>query len=142
MNPDFPYKKTVDYIIYTLKHPDGRTVTFKVYPTRCDGVYGYVLVTGRGGDEDARHLHEDARKIWYNLVGQGYLPVNKSVVHDMKKFHKAYKEYEDDCENYLHGVINKKHQKYLASKMYKGIMEMYENEYKNKNKYSNYALEA
>ena len=137
MNPDFPYKKTVDYIIYTLKHPDGRTVTFKVYPTRCDGVYGYVLVTGRGGDEDARHLHEDARKIWYNLVGQGYLPVNKSVVHDMKKFHKAYKDYEYDYEN-----VNKKHQKTLASKMYKDIMMGYESEYKNKNKYSNYALEA
>ena len=137
MNPDFPYKKTVDYIIYTLKHPDGRTVTFKVYPTRCDGVYGYVLVTGRGGDEDARHLHEDARKIWYNLVGQGYLPVNKSVVHDMKKFHKAYKDYEYDYEN-----VNKKHQKTLASKMYKDIMMKYESEYKNKNKYSNYALEA
>jgi len=137
MNPDFPYKKTVDYIIYTLKHPDGRTVTFKVYPTRCDGVYGYVLVTVSGADEDVRHLYEDARKIWYNLVGQGYLPVNKSVVHDMKKFHKAYKDYEYDYE-----IVNKKHQKNLASKMYKDIMMKYESEYKNKNKYSNYALEA
>ena len=137
MNPDFPYEKTTEYTIYTLKHPDGRTVTFKVYPGVNLSDSGYVIVTGRGGDEDAHHLHEDARKIWYNLVGQGYLPVNKSVVHDMKKFHKACKDYEYDPY-----IVNKKYQKNLASKMYKGIMEMYENEYKNKNKYSNYALEA
>ena len=127
MNPDFPYKKTVDYIIYTLKHPDGRTATFKVLSC-C------VLISERTW---ARHSFEDARKVWYNLVGQGYLPVNKSVVHDMKKFHKAYKDYEYDYE-----IVNKKHQKNLASKMYKDIMMEYESEYKNKNKYSNYALEA
>ena len=134
MNPDFPYKKTVDYTIYTMKHPDGRTATFKVFSD-------YVLLSE---GSRARHSFEDARKIWYNLVGQGYLPMNKSIVHDMEKFHKAYNDYEDECglENHMLEVINKKHQKNLASKMYKGIMEMYENEYKNYNKYSNYALEA
>tara|TARA_Y100001937_G_scaffold3659_1_gene4900 strand:- start:7803 stop:8135 length:333 start_codon:yes stop_codon:yes gene_type:complete len=110
-----------------MKHPDGRTATFKVFSD--------CVLLSEGSR--ARHSFEDARKIWYNLVGQGYLPVNKSVVHDMEKFHTAYKDYEYDYE-----IVNKKHQKNLASKMYEDIMMKYESEYENKNKYSNYALEA
>jgi len=51
-------------------------MSFKVYDT-------YVLV----GEESKKVLIEDARKIWYNLVGQGFILSNKSVVPNMKTFH-------------------------------------------------------
>ena len=73
------------HTIYTLKKfcleeglHAGQTVSFHVYETH--------VVVSDGSCRDS-HSFEDARKMWYNCVGQGYTLSNKSVVHDMKKFH-------------------------------------------------------
>ena len=88
MNPD----KQQTYTIYTMRHPDGRVMSFKVYDT-------YVLV----GEESKKVLIEDARKIWYNLAGQGFILSNKSVVPNMKTFHdykKAKEAYMDQMNKF------------------------------------------
>ncbi len=126
MNPDFPYHKTTDYIVYTLTDKDGNSVSFKVRnPT--------VIFTDENG-KTGKYLIVAARNFWVEYVRRGFNIVNKCIHHDMKKFHKAYNEFEG-CDNYTKDFYEKKNKELASKKMYDTIYEYQE-------RITNYALEA
>ena len=138
MNPDFPYHKTIDYTTYTLTNGDGNNVSFKVCGKN------KVEVTDEHGKTGTYLIHA-ARNFWNEYVRRGFNVVNKCIHHNMKEFHKAYNDYEAEKPWFEKGCtkeFKKKMYKELASKDYHDTICEYEREYKNKNKYSNYALEA
>jgi len=80
VNPDFNYNKTTASTTWTLKHPDGHVVTFKVVKN------GNVIIT----NEDKHSfgcIVEKARKYWGEYINRGFVVYNKCVDHDMKEFH-------------------------------------------------------
>ncbi len=126
MNPDFPYHKTTDYIVYTLTDKDGNSVSFKVRnPT--------VIFTDENG-KTGKYLIVAARNFWVEYVRRGFNIVNKCIHHDMKKFHKAHNEFEG-CDNYTKDFYEKKNKELASKKMYDTIYEY-------QKRTTNYALEA
>jgi len=116
MNPDYyPNHKTAESITWTLKHPDGHCVTFKLVKN------SNVIITNEDNYQFACII-EKARKYWKEYVGRGFVVVNKCVDHDMKKFYDMKRKQEE--------------MKFSAKDELKKITKDY---YK---KISNYALEA
>ena len=126
MNPDFPYHKTTDYIVYTLTDKDGNSVSFKVRNRR-------VIFTDENG-KTGKYMLVAARNFWVEYVRRGFNIVNKCIHHDMKKFHKAHNEFER-CDNYTKDFYEKKNKELASKKRYDTIYEY-------QKRTTNYALEA
>ena len=91
MNPDNFNNKTAEYITYIMLHPDGdHTVAFHVWKDHVE------IISSMG---PSRVSLESARKSWKELVRRGFTVSNKSVVHDMEKFHNMKRE-EEKNESY------------------------------------------
>lgn len=131
MNPDF--HKTADHTIYTMIHPDGdHTVAFHVYKDH---------VEIRSSMGPSRVSLEEARKAWKELVRRGFTLSNKSVVHDMEKFHNVRRKEER----------NKKVMKSISDSMDKYIKKIHHNDFQEMrvnpkklytDNWDNYALQA
>jgi len=119
MNPDYyPNHKTAESITWTLNHPDGHRVTFKLVKSL--SVLN-VIITNEDGYQFACVV-EKARKYWKEYVERGFVVYNKCVDHNMKKFYDMKRKQEE--------------MKFSAKDELKKITKDY---YK---KISNYALEA
>lgn len=129
MNPDFPYHKTTDYTTYTLTDGNGNTVSFKVRGN-CTKV-DFTDLSGKTGT----YLRYAARNFWNEYVRRGFNVVNKCIHHDMKKFHKAYNDYEADEMDYTKEFYEKKNKELASKKIYDTIYEY-------QKRTTNYALEA
>tara|TARA_R110002020_G_scaffold289951_3_gene505421 strand:+ start:2001 stop:2297 length:297 start_codon:yes stop_codon:yes gene_type:complete len=90
MNPDF--HNIADCTIYTSIHPDGdHTVAFHVYKNE-------VIIKSSMGP--SRVSLDEARKAWKELVRRGFTLSNKSVVHNMEKFHNVKRKQERNKKDY------------------------------------------
>lgn len=89
MNPDNFNNKTAESITWTLKHPDGHRVTFRVVKS------SNVIITNEDNYQFACII-EKARKYWKEYVGRGFVVQNKCVNHDMKKFYDMKRKKEKD----------------------------------------------
>ncbi len=135
MNPDFPYHKTTDYIVYTLTDKDGNSVSFKVRnPT--------VIFTDENG-KTGKYLIVAARNFWVEYVRRGFNIVNKCIHHDMKEFHKASYDYEAE-KPWAFKEFEKGYTKEFYEKMNKELAseDLYGTICKYQKRNTNYALEA
>jgi len=84
------HNSTTDSTTWTLQHPDGHVVSFKVVKN------GNVIITN-----DKRSfgcIVEKARKYWREYISRGFFVSNKCVNHDMDKFYDYKRKEEQDWD--------------------------------------------
>ena len=135
MNPDFQSYKTAESTTWTIIK-GNRTISFKMYNGR-----ETIIIEDNG--ETNTYLIKAGRNMWNEFMRQGFRVSNECVEHDMKKFHKAYREMEEAKahKSKKYGIYNAVEDGYKNIDINIHHAELYEARI-NPKKFYNYALEA